>query len=100
MIDISRGTDNTWQLRIEGTRPPLTLVRPASEKVGVSLVADRTGMLQARLGEHSVHATAIDTLAALPAPPYSLAFNGGPGDKGCAVVWLEIPFPFSPVQVQ
>lgn len=95
-VNISRGLDKTWQLRIEGTRPPLTLARPASERVGVSLIADRTGMLQARLGEHGAHSTAIDPAAVPPDPPYSLAFEGGPGGDGCTVVWLEIPFPFEP----
>ena len=34
--------------------------------------------------------------AAIIGPPYSLAFEGGPGGAGCALVWLEISFPFAP----
>jgi hypothetical protein len=91
-VSAARAVDNSWQVRIEGTRPELTLHGAAAENIGVSLVANGTGAVQARLGD-GAHLSSIDAATRPPDPPYTLAFKGGPGGMGCVVVWLEIPFP-------
>jgi hypothetical protein len=89
----SRAADGSWQIVIEGTAPALMLRRARTESIHVALAADATGTVQVRLGDQLVHRTVIDTTKALATPPYALAFDEAPAGRGCAVVWLEIPFP-------
>lgn len=93
-VSAARLADSTWQVRIEGTTPAITLHHAAADTVGVSLVANGTGWLQARMGEDRAHQSRIDTTTPPPDPPYVLAFDGERGGRGCAVVWLEVPFPY------
>jgi hypothetical protein len=96
-VTVARAADNSWDVRVDRTQPPLTLHRTAAEQVNVSLIADGSGALQARLGRH-VAQTNISAGSAPPDPPYTLAFDGGSSGAGCALVWLEIPFSFRPKQ--
>jgi len=91
-VNATRSVDGGWQVRIEGTSPAITLNSAPAETVGVSLMADATGDIEARLGDERTRAS-LDMAADRSAPPYTLAFDGGSDEMACAVVWLEIPFP-------
>jgi hypothetical protein len=84
-VSAARAADNSWDVRVEGTQPPLKLHRTAAEQVNVSLIADGSGTLQARLGRH-IAQTSIAAGSAPPDPPYTLAFDGGSNGAGCALV--------------
>jgi hypothetical protein len=91
-VNATRSVDGDWQVRIAGTSPAITLSGAIAKTVDVSLVADATGDIEARLGDERARAS-LDMAADRAAPPYTLAFDGGSDEMACAVVWLEIPFP-------
>ncbi len=102
-VDILRSSDNRWQVRIEGATSAATLVGVPADGLHVSLVADKAGTLVVRSGKES-RLLAIDEEGDPADQPYALTFEGrpstasdtGPVASGCAVVWLEIPFPYQP----
>lgn len=91
-VDVARATEGRWNIRVDGTIPTLAVTRPAATAaVGISIAADATGALHANLdGEPT--ALTVDPSGERTAAPYSLTFADG-SPNGCAVVWLEIPFP-------
>jgi hypothetical protein len=95
-VDMTRAAGDSWEMRVEGVTPPLTMRGAASEKPGVSLVANGTGSVEVRLWDGRVITTKIDAAAPAPDPPYTFAFGDGTNGSGCALVCLEIPFPFQP----
>jgi hypothetical protein len=95
-VSAALAVDHSWDVQIDGTKPAMRLHGGAAEKVGVSLVADGTGAVQVRVGEGRTQVSRLDPATPIPDPPYTLTFDGGPAATGCAVVWLEIPFPTGP----
>ena len=93
-LEAARVADGRWQVRIEGTKPDATLSGATGDSVAVSLVADGAGAVSARIGAETTRMT-IDTSSEIAEPPYALTFDSDT-TSGCAVVWLEIPFPFFP----
>ena len=102
-VDILRSSDNQWQVRIEGATSPATLVGVPADSLHVSLVADKAGSLIVKSREET-RLLAIDEKGDPANQPYALTFESGPSTasdngpvaSGCAVVWLEIRFPYQP----
>lgn len=88
-VNAMRTADKSWRVRVEGTKPEMTLHATVAETVGVSLAANSSGPLRATVGGAKTLSSSIDTTSPPPNPPYTFTFDGA----GCAVVWLEIPFP-------
>jgi hypothetical protein len=88
----ARRSNGQWHVQLEGTVPPATLAGGSAESVMVSLSANEPGSLVAKV-DHEATQLGIDSSSQAPDAPYTLAFSGDPGLSGCAVVWLEIPFP-------
>jgi hypothetical protein len=95
-VKITPSADHGWNAQVEGVKPIVRWHGIAAEKLGVSLSADRTEAVTTLFGDGSAHASHIDPATNVPDPPYSLTFDGGPDGSGCAIVWLEIPFPTAP----
>jgi hypothetical protein len=94
-VTAARRADKTWRLRVDGIAPPLEWSAEGSDRTRISLMADAHGTITATPGGVPDR-SAVDTAAPPPDPPYTLAFDGGSDGTGCALVWLEIPFPFEP----
>jgi hypothetical protein len=98
VVTARQGEDKRWSVAMGGTTPAITMNGLAGDTVGLSLIADGSGAVLARLGAGESRSTVIDASAKVPDPPYSLAFSGGADGLGCNLVWFEIPFPFAPKQ--
>jgi hypothetical protein len=92
-VNAARSPDGGWRVWVEGTKPAMVFEAAASETVIVSLAGHGTGAVDVLLGGERGQSSRIDTTSFPPEPPYALTFDGGPAGTGCAVVWLEIPFP-------
>ena len=95
-VSVSRRTDTGWQAQVDGTKPPLTITAGTDQQLGLSLVAGGDGVVQVKLGSDRTYTTRVDSSSPPPTPPYSLSFHAAGAEPGCALVWLEIPFPFPP----
>ena len=94
-VTAARRADKTWHVRVDGIAPPLEWSAEGSDRTRISLMADAHGTITATPGGVPDR-SAVDTAAPPPDPPYTFAFDGGSDGTGCALVWLEIPFPFEP----
>lgn len=91
-VDVSSISGRRWRVRIGGTTPPMAFEVEAGP-VRVSIVADATGLIEARRPNHDPQRARLAATAEVPEPPYALTFTENPSESGCRVVWLEIPFP-------
>jgi hypothetical protein len=91
-VSAARAADSSWEWRIAGTTPAITLRDRAAGRSSISLVASGSGSLVAEVADGTVESR-IDSAGPTPDPPYGLSFASDRGDTGCAVVWLELPFP-------
>lgn len=94
-VTTSRSADQSWQILLEGTRPPILLHGHGGQALGVSLIANGAGDVQVKLSDGSASGGTLDATNPPPNPPYTLAFDD-PEGTACGVVWLEIPFPYHP----
>ena len=87
--------DRSWQVDVAGVTPVVTLRQEPAPSVKLAIVAGAAGDLEAKLGE-TIRRSQIDTAGPLPDPPYALAFRGASAASACALVWMELAFPFGP----
>ena len=90
---VVRGARN-WELQIEGVTPGIALQSDAANTVVTSLAADASGEFVASFDGRKAAARLAPT-SPTPIPPHTVTFDGASA-QACAVVWLEIPFPFAP----
>jgi hypothetical protein len=90
-VAVSREADNRWHLRIDGS-PAVSPSTIAPEFIGISIVAQASGAIEKIVGGQRLRLNGSPPAGKRPTPPYRLAFHDG-SDAGCALVWLEIPFP-------
>ncbi len=96
VVNASRTADKRWQVQVDGARPVLATTGGAAEKIRLTLIGDGHGAVRARVGGQEEQSGVLDAASAPPVAPHTLAFDGGPAGAGCALIWLEIPFPFAP----
>lgn len=80
-------------MRVTGTAPPLSLEAREADRLTLSIAMDAEERLEVRVANAHPHRAAIDTSSEAAVPPDSLAFSEPANQGGCAVVWLEVPFP-------
>lgn len=95
-LTASKRAGGDWEIRVEGTTPPLTLHLAPVEQPRVSLMARANGSIELGGAHGRVTASSNDDQAAVFEPPYTISFSGDTGARGCDVIWLEIAFPVEP----
>jgi hypothetical protein len=86
----TRDADKRWRVQVQGASTARAMTAAPADSLLISLIADRESSLRAKVGD-AITDLAIDTSRVPTDPPYALAFSGG-----CAIVWLEIAFPYQP----